>query len=632
MIFENYKQLLSRKIWEIFWISNNIIEENIVRPIDIKYWDISFIWIWIAKNLKISIKQIYDKIKENINELFIFKIENVWPYINFFVDKNIFVKNILNNDYFSFNFDSKKKVCVEFLSANPNKALHIWQARNICIWDSISNIYRFLWFDVENINYWDDSWVNVWFNILWHVEYWFPVETDIKYDHYCWKIYTTMRQKEWVEWFKEKLSKMLLKIEHKNDEKVNNLHYEYTRKCMKWQLDTCLKLWISFDLINRETDILSLDFFKFAFEKLKKEWKIKFSEDWESKWCWIIDLQWLKEFENLDKQYQIIIKSDWVVTYVWKDIAYSFWKLWYLWKDFFYEKFADFQWWKTTYTTSSIPNKNSNTKFWNYNIAISVVDNRQTFAQNVVKWALEILWYTNENRKYFHVAYWVVYLTPKSLKMLWYNLSQEDENKSRLPFSSRKWWEITIDDALNFLYEKAKLETKQRNENIQDEQLKDISKKIAIWAFRYFLIMSDLNKDIVFDIENVLKMEWETGPYIMYSYARFKNIISKSWIELYTIDLQINYENLINDDEYIILTKIDEFDFVILKSLNPYSPNLIAKYIFELCQILNNYYWKSNILKQDENIKIAKLKMINKSLEILKKWMELIWIPILEKM
>jgi arginyl-tRNA synthetase len=97
-----------------------------------------------------------------------------------------------------------------------------------------------------------------------------------------------------------------------------------------------------------------------------------------------------------------------------------------------------------------------------------------------------------------------------------------------LPFASRKWRTVTIDEMLNILHEKAYRETKERNPQKDAERLDDVAEKIAIWSLRFFLIKSDISKDIVFDIDEALDMQWESWAYILYTGARIQSIINNN--------------------------------------------------------------------------------------------------------
>jgi arginyl-tRNA synthetase len=88
-----------------------------------------------------------------------------------------------------------------------------------------------------------------------------------------------------------------------------------------------------------------------------------------------------------------------------------------------------------------------------------------------------------------------------------YELTEEEKAEKRLPFASRKGRTVTIDEMLQMLHEKAYRETKERNAEKDAERLDDVSEKIAVGSLRFFLIKSDITKDITFDTNEVLDMQ-----------------------------------------------------------------------------------------------------------------------------
>jgi len=102
-------------------------------------------------------------------------------------------------------------------------------------------IFKFLGYDIHATNYGDDSGVNVGFNIVGHLYYEYPTMTDMKYDHYCGKIYEEMRKKEEDPVFKKQLSGVLQRIESADPE-IHEIHKTYTKKCTEEQINSCRRL------------------------------------------------------------------------------------------------------------------------------------------------------------------------------------------------------------------------------------------------------------------------------------------------------------------------------------------------------------------------------------------------------
>lgn len=200
-----------------------------------------------------------------------------------------------------------------------------------------------------------------------------------------------MRQRDEDAEFKQHLSETLLAVEKGTDPKITELHKEYVKKCTIEQLRTCWRLGASFDMINRETDILHLNLFEEAMEKLKKDGHVKYMEEGDAKGCWIIDLSSLPEFAKEEKQYQILVKSDGVATYVAKDIAFAMWKLGFLNKQFHFYSFTQDPTGKTVYSTTSDASKDEQKDLGNTNLAITIIDYRQIPPQTVVRSSLQLM-------------------------------------------------------------------------------------------------------------------------------------------------------------------------------------------------------------------------------------------------
>lgn len=349
--------------------------------------------------------------------------------------------------------------------------------------------------------------MNVGYNLVGHLYYNIPLETEKKFDHYCGEVYLQMRQRDEDAEFKQHLSETLLAVEKGTDPKINELHKEYVKKCTIEQLRTCWRLGASFDMINRETDILHLNLFEEAMEKLKKDGHVKYMEEGDAKGCWIIDLSSLPEFAKEEKQYQILVKSDGVATYVAKDIAFAMWKLGFLSKQFHFYSFTQDPTGKTVYSTTSDASKDEHKDLGNTNLAITIIDYRQIPPQTVVRSSLQLMGLLRADKEYQPLGYGVLYLTPATLLQGGFSLTDEEKQETRLPFASRKGWTVTVDQMLDLLHTRALEETKKRNEDKDDAWLHMTAEKIAISALRFFLTKTDLMKDITFDIDEVLDME-----------------------------------------------------------------------------------------------------------------------------
>ncbi len=102
-----------------------------------------------------------------------------------------------------------------------------------------------------------------------------------------------------------------------------------------------------------------------------------------------------------------------------------------------------------------------------------------------------------------------------------------------------------------------------------------------------------------------------------------------------SIDLankKIDYSLLQTEEEFSLIKKISTFDEMILKAKEDLAPHYIAKYCFDLCQLVNSYYAHTKILVDDENLKIARIALLQKVIETLKQAMNLIGMVFVERM
>ncbi|MBU3905071.1 MAG: arginine--tRNA ligase [Nanoarchaeota archaeon] len=135
-------------------VSNLIEEPNILG-----HGDLALPCFALSKQFKISPNEISEDLAGQIKIKYFNKIESLGPYVNFYIDWNLFGKNILkeiNKDYGKTKIDKNKNVMVEFSTANTNKSLHIGHTRNIVIGDSLSKIMSAAGFNVIKVDYMGD--------------------------------------------------------------------------------------------------------------------------------------------------------------------------------------------------------------------------------------------------------------------------------------------------------------------------------------------------------------------------------------------------------------------------------------------------------------------------------------------
>ncbi len=144
------------------------------------------------------------------------------------------------------------------------------------------------------------------------------------------------------------------------------------------------------------------------------------------------------KIEEEEEREKIIVRSDGTVTYVGKDIAYQLWKFGLLDKDFYYEPFLEEDG-KTLWISTAEPRPDS-PHFGGGSRVYNVIDTRQAYLQKIVAQGLRSLKFTAQAEKSIHFSYEMVALSPKSLKELGYQASEEEKDRSSSRSRGEKAW------------------------------------------------------------------------------------------------------------------------------------------------------------------------------------------------
>lgn len=170
--------------------------------------------------------------------------------------------------------------------------------------------------------------------------------------------------------------------------------------------------------------------------------------------------------------------------------------------------------------------------------------------------------------------------------------------------------------------------TKKAQQEINKRKTKGDAKKIAIAAIKYAILKSNNNRNITFDLEESMNFEGNTGPYLLYSYARASSIITKSKIK---VTNKIKLEKL-EDKEINLIKKLGDFKESVENSYKNLDPSIIANYSFELSQLFNEFYHFYPVINADEKTKKQRLAIVEAFRVILTKSLNLLGIEVLEEM
>jgi arginyl-tRNA synthetase len=371
------------------------------------------------------------------------------------------------------------------------------------------------------------------------------------------------------------------------------------------------RLNIAYDLLTYEGDILRLKFWANAFDILKSRGAVFLQTEGKLAGCWVMTIDDGSESE--EEREKVIVRSNGVVTYVGKDIANQFWKFGLLGQDFRYRMFTT-QWngaplWATTSGQTDPEAPAFGRAKWIYN----VIDSRQMYLQALLKQALQTLGHAEQAAHSIHFSYEMVALSHATAKELGYAVAGEDAQKPFVEVSGRKGLGVKIDDLLDLLITKATDEVAKRNPELSVAEQARTASQIAVAAIRYFMLKFSRGKLIVFDIEEALSFEGETGPYLQYAVVRANNIFNKlrereglSPVDVIRALDVAPADELLLDGEgeggslWAVMFEASRLDEVVEQVVRSLEFSMLAKYAFGLAQAFNAFYHRFQILSEED--------------------------------
>jgi arginyl-tRNA synthetase len=551
-------------------------------------------------------------------------------YVNFFLDRQRHLSSWLRPAP-SRGLEEREKAIVEHTAINPNKAAHIGHLRNAALGDAFGRLLRFLGRTVEIQNYIDDTGVQVadvaiGFRELEgkDLDAVRQIADSTRFDYYCWDLYAKVT--EWYEQDKERLkirTAALHAIEHGGNPTADLAAFIAIR-IVGCHLETMRRLNIGYDLLTWEGDILRLQFWSHAFEFLKRTGAVFLQTEGKLKGCWVMRIEDEapdteqeapaagEGEESEEPREKVIVRSDGTVTYVGKDMAYQLWKFGLLGKDFFYRIFDQRSGGQPLWSTTSEGAKAAldRPSFGRASWVCNVIDTRQSYLQKLVKQALAALGYHEQAAHSIHYSYEMVTLSHSTARELGYETSV-DADRPFVEVSGRKGLGVKADDLIDRLTDKAIQEVVKRNAELPAEDARRTAETIAIAAVRYFMVKFSRGKVIVFDIDEALSFEGESGPYLQYAVVRANNIFNKLK-EREGIDESAVVDALPStaadtltsgDDEsndlWGLVLEAARLDEVVDQAVRTLELSVLAKYAFALAQAFNGFYHRYPILNEE---------------------------------
>ncbi len=570
---KNFKQDIASQIYEVTNINEKELETYIETPKDTKNGDYSFPCFRLAKELKKAPPAIANELKEKLENK-IEKNENIEKvkvsggYLNFFINKNILIKEVLTEisnekEYGKSEIGKGKNIIVEYSSPNIAKPFHIGHLRTTLIGNSLYKIYKYLGYNTIGINHLGDYGTQFGKMIeaykMWENEY--NLEEDPI----------------------NKMMDMYVRINNlcKQDEEV----LERCRQNFKLLEDGdkyCVDLWNKFkDLsmieFNKIYDILNVKFDSYngeAFYADKIDDVIKVLEEkgklQESDGAKIVDL------EDVGISTPCLVqKANGSSIYATRDLAAIMYRA----------------------------------KTYNFDKCLYVV----AYEQNL------------HFKQIFAVAkYLVDEKYAKGLKHVSYGMVSLPTGR----MSTRLGNVVKIEDLINGTIEKAEEIITEKNAQLKNKE--EVAKKVGIGAIIFNTLSTATIKDQIFDWDTALNFQGETGAYIQYTYVRTKSVLEKvGYIPKFE---DIKVENLLDEHSLEILKLIYNFKDTLIQVTDKNEPSILSKYLIELAKAYSSFYNENKIITEDKQLQDARVYLTYAVGLVLKQGAELLGMEMPEKM
>ena len=207
-----------------------------------------------------------------------------------------------------------------------------------------------------------------------------------------------------------------------------------------------------------------------------------------------------------------------------------------------------------------------------------------------------------------------------------------------LPNGKMKSREGTVVDADDLMAEMIKDARQTSDElgkfkDMSEEERQEISRIVGLGALKYFILKVDARKNMLFNPEESIDFNGNTGPFIQYTYARIRSIMRKAAAEGIEIPAELGADAPINEKEIDLIQKMNDFAAAVADAGNNYNPGGIANYCYELTKEFNQFYHDYSILNaESEAEKITRLVLAANVAKILKNGMSLLGIEVPERM
>lgn len=201
---------------------------------------------------------------------------------------------------------------------------------------------------------------------------------------------------------------------------------------------------------------------------------------------------------------------------------------------------------------------------------------------------------------------------------------------------SREGTVVDADDLIASMIQNARALSEDKVnklEDITEAEKNEIARIVGLGALKYFILKVDARKNMLFNPEESIDFNGNTGPFIQYTYARIRSILRKAAAQGIAIPTAVADNAPMNEKEIALIQKMNDFDAAVAQAGVDYSPSGIANYCYELTKEFNQFYHDYSILNADtEDEKTTRLVLAQNVAKVIKNGMELLGIEVPERM
>jgi len=554
-------------------LSEEEIEGFIEIPPDLEKGDYAFPCFAIAKQLRNAPAKISAELAQKLpTGDIITDIKAIGPYLNFYVSRKMFFKTILNDvftesdSYGCSNLGKGKTAVIDYSSPNIAKHLAVHHLRSAVIGNAIHNIYKTLGYRCVGINHLGD-WGTQFGQLIVAFKRWGPDTKDQGSIEETGLDINKLNEL-YVKFHKEAKDNPTLEDEARDWFKKLENGNEEARETWQYFKE------ISLSEFERVYEKLGITFDSYAGESFYNDMlddtvnRIK-----DAGLSKISEEALIVDLEEYDMPPCILRKKDDASLYATRDICAAE-----------YRK-----------------------REYDFDKLIYVVGSEQKLHFNQFFKVLELMGY-EWVKDCVHVDFGLVKF--KGGKM-----------------STREGKIILLEDLLEESCKIAMEIIEAKNAELENRE--EVANAVGIGAIIFSELSSKRVKDVLFDWDEILNFDGETGPYVQYTHARLCSVLRKCG-ETATNDIE--YDLLKEDDELLLVKKLEFFQLILIRAAQNCEPSIVSKYLLDLCSTFNRFYQHHRILIDDTDLKKARILLVDSVRQVIKNGLGILGLKAPERM